>query len=75
MYCIDARFYGNISRFVNHLCEPNIVPVRVFIDHHDLRFPRIAFFTSRDVRANEELGLVLKEKQNTAPTHKLNKKG
>ncbi|XP_071948439.1 uncharacterized protein [Antedon mediterranea] len=56
VYCIDARYYGNISRFINHLCEPNIVPVRIFIDHHDLRFPRIVFFTSRDVDAYEELG-------------------
>ena len=56
VYCIDARFYGNVSRFINHRCEPNIVPVRVFIDHQDLRFPRIAFFASRDIRAYEELG-------------------
>ncbi|XP_033121220.1 uncharacterized protein LOC117120307 isoform X2 [Anneissia japonica] len=56
VYCIDARYYGNISRFINHLCEPNIVPVRIFVDHHDLRFPRIVFFTSRDVNAYEELG-------------------
>ncbi|XP_071507959.1 histone-lysine N-methyltransferase EHMT2-like [Diadema antillarum] len=56
VYCIDARFYGNVSRFINHRCEPNIVPVRVFVDHQDLRFPRIAFFASRDIRAYEELG-------------------
>ncbi|NXI28162.1 EHMT1 methyltransferase, partial [Sterrhoptilus dennistouni] len=31
VYCIDARFYGNISRFINHLCEPNLIPVRVFM--------------------------------------------
>lgn len=55
-YCLDARYYGNISRFVNHLCEPNLVPVRVFVDHQDLSFPRIAFFSSRDIKANEELG-------------------
>uniref|UniRef100_A0A672T4B8 Histone-lysine N-methyltransferase EHMT2-like n=1 Tax=Sinocyclocheilus grahami TaxID=75366 RepID=A0A672T4B8_SINGR len=44
VYCIDARYYGNISRFINHLCDPNIIPVRVFMLHQDLRFPRIAFF-------------------------------
>ena len=31
--CIDAKKYGNISRFINHSCEHNVVPVRVFIDH------------------------------------------
>ncbi|XP_006881973.1 PREDICTED: histone-lysine N-methyltransferase EHMT2-like [Elephantulus edwardii] len=53
---IDARYYGNISRFINHLCDPNIIPVRVFMLHQDLRFPRIAFFSSRDIRTREELG-------------------
>ncbi|XP_069792145.1 histone-lysine N-methyltransferase EHMT1-like isoform X6 [Narcine bancroftii] len=56
VYCIDARYYGNISRFVNHLCEPNLIPVRVFMSHQDLRFPRIAFFSSRDIKSGEELG-------------------
>ncbi|XP_078282522.1 histone-lysine N-methyltransferase EHMT1-like isoform X5 [Rhinoraja longicauda] len=56
VYCIDARYYGNISRFVNHLCEPNLIPVRVFMSHQDLRFPRIAFFSSRDIKCGEELG-------------------
>ncbi|XP_054853482.1 histone-lysine N-methyltransferase EHMT1 isoform X2 [Eublepharis macularius] len=56
VYCIDARFYGNISRFINHLCEPNLIPVRVFMSHQDLRFPRIAFFSSRYIQAGEEIG-------------------
>jgi SET domain-containing protein len=55
-YCIDARQYGNIARFINHLCEPNVIPVKLFIDHQDLRFPRICFFASRDIKAYEELG-------------------
>ncbi|XP_072286738.1 histone-lysine N-methyltransferase EHMT1 isoform X3 [Pyxicephalus adspersus] len=56
VYCIDARFYGNISRFINHLCEPNLLPVRVFMSHQDLRFPRIAFFSSRKIDSGEEIG-------------------
>uniref|UniRef100_A0A8C3MVW8 Uncharacterized protein n=1 Tax=Geospiza parvula TaxID=87175 RepID=A0A8C3MVW8_GEOPR len=56
VYCIDARYYGNVSRFINHLCDPNIIPVRVFMLHQDLRFPRIAFFSSRHIRPGEELG-------------------
>ncbi|CAH2314459.1 histone-lysine N-methyltransferase EHMT2 [Pelobates cultripes] len=56
VYCIDARYYGNVSRFINHLCEPNLIPVRVFMSHQDLRFPRIAFFSGRDIRYGEELG-------------------
>ncbi|KAG8447467.1 hypothetical protein GDO86_014817 [Hymenochirus boettgeri] len=56
VYCIDARFYGNISRFINHFCEPNLLPVRVFTSHQDLRFPRIGFFSSRHIKSGEEIG-------------------
>ncbi|CAG2064648.1 unnamed protein product, partial [Timema podura] len=55
-YCIDARHYGNVSRFINHMCVPNLIPVKVFVDHHDLHFPRIAFFANRDIDTYEELG-------------------
>lgn len=61
-YCIDARKYGNISRFINHLCEPNLVPVKVFVEHQDLRFPRICLFSSKDIAAYEELGFDYGEK-------------
>lgn len=33
LYCIDGGRYGNISRFINHSCEPNTIPTRVFVDH------------------------------------------
>uniref|UniRef100_A0A671NTV9 Histone-lysine N-methyltransferase EHMT1-like n=1 Tax=Sinocyclocheilus anshuiensis TaxID=1608454 RepID=A0A671NTV9_9TELE len=56
MYCVDARFYGNISRFINHHCEPNLFPCRVFTSHQDLRFPRIAFFACKNISAGDELG-------------------
>ncbi|XP_041815953.1 histone-lysine N-methyltransferase EHMT1 isoform X2 [Chelmon rostratus] len=56
LYCIDARFYGNISRFLNHMCEPNLFACRVFTTHQDLRFPHIAFFASENIMAGEELG-------------------
>ncbi|KAM8866577.1 histone-lysine N-methyltransferase EHMT1a [Synchiropus picturatus] len=57
VYCVDARLFGNISRFINHLCEPNLLAVRVFTMHQDLRFPRVAFFSSRDIKSGEQLGL------------------
>uniref|UniRef100_A0A8C9RS74 Euchromatic histone-lysine N-methyltransferase 1a n=1 Tax=Scleropages formosus TaxID=113540 RepID=A0A8C9RS74_SCLFO len=56
VYCVDARFYGNVSRFINHMCEPNLFPVRVFTTHQDLRFPHVAFFASKLIRAGDELG-------------------
>uniref|UniRef100_A0A4W5LIY3 Euchromatic histone-lysine N-methyltransferase 1b n=1 Tax=Hucho hucho TaxID=62062 RepID=A0A4W5LIY3_9TELE len=56
VYCIDARFYGNISRFINHMCEPNLFSCQVFTAHQDLRFPHIAFFACETIKAGEELG-------------------
>ncbi|XP_013071536.2 uncharacterized protein LOC106058626 isoform X1 [Biomphalaria glabrata] len=61
-YCIDARKYGNVSRFINHLCEPNLIPVKVFVEHQDLRFPRICLFSSKEIKAYEELGFDYGEK-------------
>ncbi|KAK1792234.1 hypothetical protein P4O66_012181, partial [Electrophorus voltai] len=56
VYCIDGQSYGNVSRFMNHLCEPNLFPVRVFTKHQDLRFPRVAFFSCKPICTGEELG-------------------
>ncbi|XP_041644377.1 histone-lysine N-methyltransferase EHMT1a [Cheilinus undulatus] len=56
VHCIDARLFGNIGRFINHLCEPNLLAVRVFTMHQDLRFPRIAFFSSKSIKAGDQIG-------------------
>ncbi|XP_028967260.1 histone-lysine N-methyltransferase EHMT1 [Galendromus occidentalis] len=61
-FCLDARHYGNVSRFINHCCDANVHPVRVYVDHHDLRFPRIALFATRDISAGEQLGFDYGEK-------------
>lgn len=54
-YIMDARVKGNVGKYFNHSCEPNIFPQNVFVDSHDLRFPWLAFFTCRLVTAGEEL--------------------
>uniref|UniRef100_A0A3Q2D413 SET domain-containing protein n=1 Tax=Cyprinodon variegatus TaxID=28743 RepID=A0A3Q2D413_CYPVA len=56
-FCLDANLFGNIGRFINHLCEPNLIAVRVFTIHQDLRFPRIAFFSSKPIKAGEQIGI------------------
>ncbi|XP_041854815.1 histone-lysine N-methyltransferase EHMT1-like [Melanotaenia boesemani] len=57
VHCMDARLFGNIGRFINHLCEPNLLAVRVFTMHQDLRFPRVAFFSSRPIKAGDQIGM------------------
>lgn len=61
-FCIDANKFGNIARFINHSCSPNLVPVKVFAEHQDLRFPHIALFANRDIQKGEELGFDYGEK-------------
>ena len=36
-YIMDAKTAGNIGRFFNHSCNPNVFVQNVFVDTHDLR--------------------------------------
>ncbi|XP_077995961.1 histone-lysine N-methyltransferase EHMT1-like [Glandiceps talaboti] len=62
VFCLDGHYYGNVSRFINHRCDPNIVPVEVYIEHQDLRCPRIAMFAKKDIAPYEQLGFNYGEK-------------
>jgi hypothetical protein len=55
MLCIDAKWYGGVARFINHCCEPNLEKQSVYVDSHDVRAPRLAFFASTDIKAGSEL--------------------
>ncbi|XP_066516209.1 histone-lysine N-methyltransferase SETDB2 isoform X2 [Hoplias malabaricus] len=54
-YYLDALKEGNVARFINHSCNPNLFVQNVFVDTHDLKFPTIAFFTCRPIQAGTEL--------------------
>jgi histone-lysine N-methyltransferase SETDB1 len=54
-YIMDAKTKGNIGRYLNHSCRPNVFVQNVFVNTHDLRFPMVAFFTNSFVRAGTEL--------------------
>lgn len=54
-YAINGAIKGNIGRFFNHSCDPNCFAQNVFVDSHDLRFPWLAFFTSRHIPAYTEI--------------------
>jgi len=55
IYIMDAMTQGNIGRYLNHSCDPNVFVQNVFVESHDLRFPTIAFFTLKFVPAGSEL--------------------
>lgn len=52
---IDATNEGNVGRFFNHSCEPTLFIQNVFTDSHDNKFPQVAFFTKRALKAGTEL--------------------
>ncbi|KAL6900625.1 hypothetical protein ACP4OV_005301 [Aristida adscensionis] len=53
---LDATFYGNVARFINHRCyDANLVPIPVEVEMPDHHYYHVALFTSRKVEAFEEL--------------------
>lgn len=55
MYIIDAKSFGNVGRYMNHSCSPNVFVQNVMVDTHDLRFPWVAFFSQQNIPAYTEL--------------------
>lgn len=49
---IDPTFVGNVGRYLNHCCSPNLIPVPV---RANSMVPRICFFAKRDIFPHEEL--------------------
>jgi histone-lysine N-methyltransferase SETDB1 len=54
-YVMDAREKGNIGRYLNHSCHPNVFVQNCLVDTHDLRFPWLAFFASHCIMSGQEL--------------------
>ncbi|CAN1131480.1 Probable inactive histone-lysine N-methyltransferase SUVR2 [Linum perenne] len=54
--CLDATYYGNVARFINHRCrDANLIEIPVKIDTPAHHYYHLAFFTTREVDALEEL--------------------
>ncbi|XVF32332.1 hypothetical protein REPUB_Repub17cG0072700 [Reevesia pubescens] len=54
--CLDATNYGNVSRFFNHRClDANLIEIPIEVETPDLQYYHLAFFTTREVHALEEL--------------------
>ncbi|KAH7724046.1 SET domain containing protein [Aphelenchoides avenae] len=52
-FCIDSSEAGNASRFINHSCSPNVIPMRVVWG--EKRTPHVAFFARHDISEGEEI--------------------
>lgn len=54
-YTIDAAYYGNVGRFINHSCSPNLYAQNVLYDHSDKKMPHIMLFAAENIPAMKEL--------------------
>ncbi|XP_045797504.1 histone-lysine N-methyltransferase, H3 lysine-9 specific SUVH5-like [Trifolium pratense] len=52
---IDATKHGNIGRFINHSCSPNLCVKDVMYDHNDKSVPHKMLFAEQDIPADREL--------------------
>ena len=57
MYTLDAKHYGNFSRYINHSCDANLSIYECYIDNSTEYLPIICMFASRDIPAFEELSI------------------
>jgi SET domain-containing protein len=53
--CIDAAYYGNESRFINHSCTPNIKSFNISTDIESYTYHRVALFAVKNIRRGKEL--------------------
>ncbi|EFJ10199.1 hypothetical protein SELMODRAFT_128419 [Selaginella moellendorffii] len=54
-FVIDATKHGNVARFINHSCSPNLVNYQVLVESMDYQLAHIGLFASRDILCGEEL--------------------
>lgn len=54
-FCIDAGSSGNVARFINHSCEPNLFVQCILSSHHDLRLARVVLFAADNIPPMQEL--------------------
>ncbi|CAL5085086.1 unnamed protein product [Urochloa decumbens] len=54
--CLDATFYGNVGRFINHRCyDANLVGIPVEVETPLHHYCHLALFTRKKIEAFEEL--------------------
>ncbi|KAL1213432.1 Histone-lysine N-methyltransferase, H3 lysine-9 specific SUVH6 [Cardamine amara subsp. amara] len=54
-FTIDAAIKGNVGRFINHSCSPNLYAQNVLYDHGDTRMPHVMFFAMDNIPPLQEL--------------------
>ena len=55
IHSVDAEEFGNLSRFFNHCCDPNMHAYSVQVRGRNPNLPFIAFYAIRDILPGQEL--------------------
>jgi len=61
-YMIDATRSGNVSRFINHSCSPNLSTRLVLVENKDCQLAHIGLFANQDIAVGEELAYDYRKK-------------
>ncbi|KAJ1280652.1 hypothetical protein BS78_04G249300 [Paspalum vaginatum] len=61
-YMIDATRSGNVSRFINHSCSPNLSTRLVLVESKDCQLAHIGLFANQDIAAGDELAYDYRQK-------------
>lgn len=72
VYTLDAKVSGNIGRYFNHSCSPNIIVQNVYVDTHDLSLPWVSFFSNQRIKAGTELCWDYRYVVGSVPNKKIN---
>eukprot|EP00002_Diphylleia_rotans_P004473 TRINITY_DN13308_c0_g1_i1.p1 TRINITY_DN13308_c0_g1~~TRINITY_DN13308_c0_g1_i1.p1 ORF type:complete len:590 (+),score=70.99 TRINITY_DN13308_c0_g1_i1:95-1864(+) len=56
-FVLDSTKYGNVSRFIRHSVNPNLVLVKVVYDDAEVDLFHVAFFAARNIAPGEEITL------------------
>ncbi|KAJ3707883.1 hypothetical protein LUZ61_011588 [Rhynchospora tenuis] len=54
-FTVDAQELGNVGRFINRSCSPNLFAQHVLFDHDDKKMPHIMFFAAENIPPLKEL--------------------
>ncbi|CAL9152695.1 histone-lysine N-methyltransferase, H3 lysine-9 specific SUVH4-like [Musa acuminata AAA Group] len=54
-YCIDAGSVGNVARFINHSCQPNLFVQCILSSHHDIKMAKVMLFAADTIPPLQEL--------------------
>ncbi|KAG5534650.1 hypothetical protein RHGRI_022689 [Rhododendron griersonianum] len=54
-FCIDAFSSGNVTRYINHSCQPNLFVQCVLSEHHNIKLARIVLFAADNIPPLQEL--------------------